>query len=75
VTVSDAIFLLLFAVLLWLLWRILRCLEWLTMFVQGFSEKFVETSRQLRQDENRLTEEQRETLRKIRDGEIRLPSR
>ena len=31
--------------LLVIMWRIMRCLEWLTMFVKGFGEKFVETSR------------------------------
>ncbi len=30
--------------LLVIMWRIMRCLEWLAMFVKGFAEKFVEAS-------------------------------
>jgi hypothetical protein len=35
------------AFLLIVAWRILRCVEWLAMFAKGFSEKFVERSREI----------------------------
>lgn len=50
-TVFEALLLVLLAILALIAWRILRCLEWLAMFVKGFSEKFVEASRRLREEE------------------------
>lgn len=52
-SVFQAFLLVLLALLAWIAWRILRCLEWMATFVKGFSEKFVETSRRLREEEGR----------------------
>ena len=41
-SVFGVIFLLLFAAPLWLLWRIVRCLEWLVACLGGFSQKAIE---------------------------------
>jgi hypothetical protein len=46
-TLFQALLLLVLIVACVLLWRILRCIEWLAMFVKGFSEKFVERSREI----------------------------
>jgi len=50
-TAFGALLLIMLTVVCLLLWRVVRAVEWLCMFVKGFSDKFIERSQELRERE------------------------